>query len=226
MRYSIKELAKIFSVSIRTLHWYDEIGLLKPASYQESGYRIYEEPQLLLFQQILFFRELGFKIKEIKELLASTECEKITALSTKKESLEVTVKRLKNLIHTIDRTMLKIKNDTPHAYKGFTLDTYLGAEDANIDGEANDSFDTTLYRALELCLFQGLEPGSPKVQRLIHEHYKIAELFFNTNMEIYASLAQLYCVHPHFRNFFLPHEPKLIEFMGQAMRLYVQKDLS
>ena len=121
MRYSIKELAKIFSVSIRTLHWYDEIGLLKPASYQENGYRIYEEPQLLLFQQILFFRELGFKLKEIKELLASNECEKITRLSTKKETLEVTVKRLKNLIHTIDRIILKIKKIARMRIKGSPL---------------------------------------------------------------------------------------------------------
>jgi DNA-binding transcriptional MerR regulator len=59
MAYTVKKLAAISGVSVRTLHFYDEAGLLKPAYYGANGYRFYEEPQLLMLQQIRFFRELG-----------------------------------------------------------------------------------------------------------------------------------------------------------------------
>ncbi|WP_371218700.1 MerR family transcriptional regulator [Orientia tsutsugamushi] len=64
MAYTVKELAKISGVSVRTLHWYDEIGLLKPFSKRANNYR-YEEQQLLRLQQILFFKELGFALNDI-----------------------------------------------------------------------------------------------------------------------------------------------------------------
>ena len=71
MAYTVKELAQISGVSIRTLHWYDEVGLLNPAYHGSNGYRYYEEEQLLILQQILFFRELGFELKQIRKVLAS-----------------------------------------------------------------------------------------------------------------------------------------------------------
>ena len=62
MAYTVKKLAAISGVSVRTLHWYDEVGLLKPAYHGANGYRFYEEAQLLMLQQILFYRELGFEL--------------------------------------------------------------------------------------------------------------------------------------------------------------------
>ncbi len=67
MAYTVKKLAEISGVSIRTLHFYDEVGLLKPAYHGSNGYRFYEEEQLLILQQILFFRELGFELKQIQK---------------------------------------------------------------------------------------------------------------------------------------------------------------
>lgn len=72
MDYSIKKIAKLAGITIRTLHHYDTIGLLKPAYCNENGYRYYQEEQLLILQQILFFRELGFKLKDIKKVLYSS----------------------------------------------------------------------------------------------------------------------------------------------------------
>jgi DNA-binding transcriptional MerR regulator len=73
MAYTVKEVAGMSGISVRTLHFYDETGLLKPASYGTNGYRYYEEPQLLTLQQILFYRELGFGLKQIKEVLSRPE---------------------------------------------------------------------------------------------------------------------------------------------------------
>ena len=69
MGYTVKQVAGLSGISVRTLHFYDELGLLKPAHVSASGYRYYEEPQLLTLQQILFYRELGFELKEIKSML-------------------------------------------------------------------------------------------------------------------------------------------------------------
>ena len=76
MAYTVKQVAAMSGVSVRTLHFYDEMALLKPAYTKANGYRIYEEPQLLMLQQILFYRELGFELKRIKEILSQRKFEK------------------------------------------------------------------------------------------------------------------------------------------------------
>jgi DNA-binding transcriptional MerR regulator len=87
MAYTVAKLAQISGVSIRTLHWYDEVGLLKPAYYGSNGYRYYEEEQLLILQQILFFRELGFELKQIQRVLGRSDFDKRVALSSHREVL-------------------------------------------------------------------------------------------------------------------------------------------
>ena len=88
MAYTVTKLAKISGVSVRTLHWYDEVGLLKPAYYGSNGYRYYEEEQLLILQQILFFRELGFELKQIQKILGRSDFDKIAALSSHRKVLQ------------------------------------------------------------------------------------------------------------------------------------------
>ena len=70
MAYTVKQVAAVSGVTVRTLHFYDEMAQLKPAYTRTNGYRVYEEPQLLMLQQILFYRELGFELKRIKEILS------------------------------------------------------------------------------------------------------------------------------------------------------------
>ena len=76
MAYTVKQVAAMSGVSVRTLHFYDETALLKPAYTKANGYRIYEEPQLLMLQQILFYRELGFELKRIKRILGQAKFRK------------------------------------------------------------------------------------------------------------------------------------------------------
>src|SRR3954468_13081704 len=76
MAYTVKQVAAMSGVSVRTLHFYDEAGLLKPAYVGAHGYRFYEEPQLLTLQQILFYRELGFELKQIQRILGRADFEK------------------------------------------------------------------------------------------------------------------------------------------------------
>ena len=109
MAYTVMKLAKISGVSVRTLHWYDRVGLLKPAYHGDNGYRYYEEEQLLALQQILFFRELGFELKQIEKILKRSDFDRMKALSSHRQVLEKNVGRTKKLIKTIDRTIEHLK---------------------------------------------------------------------------------------------------------------------
>ncbi len=109
MAYTVKQVAAMSGVSVRTLHFYDETGLLKPARQGANGYRFYEEPQLLILQQILFYRELGFELKEIKRILERADFEKVAALESHRQVLEKSLIRTRSLLETIDKTIQHLK---------------------------------------------------------------------------------------------------------------------
>ena len=109
MAYTVKQVAAMSGVSVRTLHFYDETGLLKPAYHGANGYRFYEEPQLLTLQQILFYRELGFELKQIKRILGRADFEKVAALQSHRKVLQKNLARTRTLIETIDKTIQHLK---------------------------------------------------------------------------------------------------------------------
>ena len=94
MRYTVKRVAEMSGVSVRTLHFYDEVGLLKPAYLGANGYRFYEQTQLLMLQQIRFYRALGFELKRIKQIISRPDFDKIAALESHRKVLR------KNLAET------------------------------------------------------------------------------------------------------------------------------
>ena len=109
MAYTVKQVAAMSGVSVRTLHFYDETGLLKPAYLGANGYRFYEEPQLLKLQQILFYRELGFELKQIKKILGRRDFEIVAALQAHRKILAKNLTRTQTLIETIDKTVQHLK---------------------------------------------------------------------------------------------------------------------
>lgn len=123
--YTVKQVARISGVSVRTLHFYDEVGLLKPAYQAPNGYRFYEEPQLLTLQQILFYRELGFELKQIKDILRRPDFEKVAALMSHREVLEETLARTRTLLSTLDKTAEHLKGGkkmtNEEMFVGFTV---------------------------------------------------------------------------------------------------------
>ena len=109
MAYTVRQVAAMSGVSVRTLHFYDETALLKPAYTRANGYRVYEEAQLLMLQQILFYRELGFELKRIKRVLGQAKFQKAAALRSHRRVLEQNVTRTRTLIETIDKTIAHLK---------------------------------------------------------------------------------------------------------------------
>lgn len=105
MAYTVKAVSDLAGISIRTLHHYDEIGLVKPAHKTASGYRLYTEEDLERFQQVLFFRELGFSLKDIKEIVSRLDFDRRKALLDHRELLLDRQERLGRLVQSIDRTL-------------------------------------------------------------------------------------------------------------------------
>ena len=123
MSYTVNTLASLSGVTIRTLRFYDEIRLLAPAFVAENGYRYYEEQQLLRLQQILFFKELGFELKQIQEMLDNKDFDQIKALESHKKTLRANIKRMQTLVKTVDETVQqlqsKAKLNEAALFKGF-----------------------------------------------------------------------------------------------------------
>ncbi len=251
MAYAVKELAKLSGISVRTLHWYDEIGLLKPAYHAANGYRYYEEEQLLLLQQILFFKELGFSLDDIQKLLSQNDFDNLKALYAHRQTLEEDINRKHSLIATIDKTIQYLKGkDTMTAkefYYGFDSQKQNEHEKYLVDNNilSQDFLDECnakvkdwtenekrafiddiekIMNALIVCLEIKLEPSSKEVQDLIYQHYIWLERTWTPTKEKYLGLAQLYET-PEFRVFYDSRHPELFEYMIKAMHFYANKNL-
>jgi DNA-binding transcriptional MerR regulator len=129
---TVKQLAAISGVTVRALHYYDEVGLLKPAAVGANGYRLYGRDELLRLQRILFHRELGVPLSEIAELLDLEAGDQVSILRQHREKLAAERERYRILIETIDRTIADLNGEAPMAnadlYKGFSPEKQAGYE--------------------------------------------------------------------------------------------------
>jgi DNA-binding transcriptional MerR regulator len=160
MAYTVKQLAAMSGVSVRTLHFYDETGLLKPAYHGANGYRFYEEAQLLTLQQILFYRELGFELKQIKRILGRADFEKFAALQSHREVLQENLARTQTLIETIDKTIQHLKGTKKMKSEEMFLGFSVGAgkdrfdERIQLGGEPHDCKVSARDTNGAMCVFE------------------------------------------------------------------------
>jgi len=253
MAYTVTKLAKVSGVSVRTLHWYDEIGLLEPAYYGSNGYRYYEEEQLLTLQQILFFRDLGFELKQIQRLLERGDFDKIVALRTHREVLKKNVKRTKELIKTIDKTIDHLKGDMKmneqELFSGFSKEQQADYEKQIIErfgeqGKAHieeskhnakkwsktdeENFKkefNEICRELTRLLEKGCKPGDQEVQAAIHQHYVWLKKCWTPTKESYAAHGE-FIVDSDLRKAYEKYHSQLPEFISKAIQVYAERELS
>ncbi len=253
MNYTVKKLAQLSGVSTRTLRFYDEIGLLKPAFYGANQYRYYKEEQLLMLQQILFFRELGFPLNDIQRIMNSNEFDKIESLMAHKSILQSSLERTDTLIKTIDKTILHLRGTVImrdiEMYEGFDPvkqrehEQYLinkgtltqkeiDASWSKVQHWKKQDWDTVkqegddLNKALVLALTHHLTPDSETVQDLIQRHYSWVKNFWTPNHDTYIGLGQMYLDHQDFREFYTNYHPDLVTFLVEAMNIFAEKNLS
>lgn len=253
MAYTVKALAKLSGVSVRTLHWYDAIGLLKPDHIGANQYRYYQEAQLLRLQQILFFKELGLSLQDIQKMLMQNNFDNLKALYAHKATLEKEIARKKDLIATIEKTIQHLRGthtmSDKEFYYGFDsekqkeYEQYLvkhhgtAAEDLLMKSKKRtEKWDhnewenvknqgDAIHKALAAAIEQGLMPDSDVVQRIIQRHYAMVAQFYNASKEVYIGLTELYVQHPDFKKFFDVYHPNMIPFICEAMRYYADHNL-
>lgn len=122
MKYSVKKLAKLAGISVRTLHVYDQKNLLKPHGRTEAGYRYYGQDELYRLQQILFYKELDFSLDDIKKILDQPRFDAVKALQNQKHALKIRRERMDKILMTLDKTIDHLKRRTvmkpEELYKG------------------------------------------------------------------------------------------------------------
>lgn len=205
---TVNEVGKITGVSIRTLHYYDQIGLLTPADITESGYRLYDDTSLERLQQIMMFRELEFPLKEIKQILDSPEFDRGKALEQQIDLLELRCEHLKKLaalareikdkgekvmkFEAFDKQKIKEYEAEAKAKWGNT-DAYKEYEQ-NTEGAYNA--DIGLMKIFEeFGKYKELPPNNPEVKKLVDKlqnyitenYYKCTDVILISLGEIYAS---------------------------------------
>ncbi len=252
MAYTVNKLAKLSGVSARTLRFYDEIGLLKPAYVGDNDYRYYEEEQLLMLQQILFYRELEFPLNEIKRIISSANFDKIEALQSHKCILEQGLDRTKLMINTIDKTISHLRGiekmkdgelyygfdsekQTEHekylVEKGIVTQKFMDECNAKIKDWTNDqkrAFITDMEKIMADLIVEmenKSQPSDTAVQALMRKHYTWLELTWTPNKESYIGLTHLYQT-PEFRKFYDDRHPKLLGFFIEAMKIFSERELS
>ena len=254
VNYSVKQIARLAGVSVRTLHLYDQIGLLKPAVRTLAGYRQYGQEELLKLQQILFYRELDMPLKEIAAILSDPHFDLIRALAGHKTALLARRNRLNILLKTIDKTIINLKNKTMNnleelyegmpkeqaeAWRKETMDKWgedivLRSENAFLE---MDKLDLDRLKAdqkdiaHQLQLLRDQKPESDVVQEQIARHYANIRSFWGVSdptdlrAETYKGLAELYVADERYTATNGKTDPEFAAFMRSGMLYFADNKL-
>lgn len=208
---TVNEVSKVTGVSVRTLQYYDKIGLLKPAQYTEAGYRLYDDNALETLSQILLFRELEFPLKDIKEIIQSPGFDRSKALSQQIELLTLKKEHIENLIDLAKGIkMIGVRNLTFDVFDTGKIDEYAArakaswgttpaykefeekskgrtrTEDQKINVQFMDIF-------AEFGAIRDKDPASPEAQALVKKLQDfITRYFYTCTREILSGLGKMY----------------------------------
>ena len=164
---TVKEISKITGISIRTLRYYDEIGVLKPARVTEAGYRLYDEQELEKLQEILFYKELEIPLSDIKKIMENPKYDKQKALVVQKSLLERKRNRLNGIIELIDDVM---KGVNTMSFGAFTEEDVKKIIDHSLELQSKESLDAIIEQ------FGSLENYRASMEENLKDESRAAEL--------------------------------------------------
>ena len=233
---TVKEVSRITGVSVRTLHHYDAIGLLRPTQVTESGYRLYDDTALQRLQTILFFRELEFPLQEIKDILDTPNFDPREALADQIHLLELRKQHLENLIaharkiHKTGVIDLNFKPFDKHEMDAYAAEAKAkwGKTEAYQEYEKKSSGkdvqngDALMAIFAEIGAVRHLDPAAPEVQALVGKiQNHITAHFYNCTNPILAGLGQMYVADERFKaNIDRAGGEGTAEFAAKAIEIY------
>ncbi|MDS1003889.1 MerR family transcriptional regulator [Clostridium sporogenes] len=249
MHYKIKEVADMAGISVRMLHHYDKIGLLKPESVSAAGYRLYSDENLDRLQQILFFKELNFSLQEIKIILDSPNFDKKEALNTHRQLLLEKKIRLEKIIQSVDKTISSMegefKMDKKEMFNVFEM-TEIEEHQRKYSEEVKEKYgNTSVYKESNkktskytkedwrnimkdwdeiykrLASLMDESPDNKEVQESIHQFREhISENFYDCTPEIFRGLGELYVNDERFTANIDKYKTGLSKFLREAINVY------
>lgn len=243
--YTVKQLSNLAGITIRTLHHYDQIGLLKPTLVGANGYRYYGDEALYRLQQILFYRYLDMPLDEINRILGRRDFDVLSALAEHRSSLEAEIRRMRCLISTIDETIDHLKGNAKMNPKKL-FEGFSEAEQEKHAEEAAQQWDPETVHAsnrrwksysadekrrildegnalyADLVAVKAKGAGSKEVQAVIARWHAHLQHFWSPKDDQLLGLADLYDDDPRFRANYDKFAPGLSEFMREAVKVYVK----
>ncbi len=250
--YTVSEVARLSGVSVRALHHYDEIGLLKPGHVGENGYRYYGQEELLRLQQILFHRELGFRLEAIARILDDPGFDHAAALRAHRAVLLAQAQRYRQLVRTL--AALEGKNDMNDkaVFRGFSAEkqaaheawltdrfgegvrTEIEGSKQRMHAQSQGQFDglvaeiETLEGELAKAMADGLPADSASVSALIAQHHAWIGRSWNRvpTAEAYRNLALIYEDNPDFRARYEGRAVGFTEYLVEAVRAFAARELA
>ncbi|UJL46800.1 MerR family transcriptional regulator [Virgibacillus sp. NKC19-16] len=242
----VKEVADLVGISVRTLHHYDEIGLLTPENTTKSGYRLYSQDDLETLQQILFFRELGFPLKKIKQIINRPSFNQHEALELHRKMLLEKRNRLDHMIQTIDKTIRYTKGEIQMSdkekFEGFDFSHNPYEQEArerwgdkaveasntkviNMSKDEKNAFEAefnAIYRKLAEIRYE--PPESDVAQEEIKAWYDFLNRIGNYSLDAFKGLGQMYVDDERFTKNIDQFGDGLAVFMRDAMAVYADRN--
>lgn len=241
----ISEVAKLTGITVRTLHYYDEIGLLRPSEITEAGYRIYRDEDLKKLQEILFFRELEFSLNDVRKILSSPGYDREYALRQHKNLLLQKRSRIDDLIALVDKTL---RGEPDMSFQQFDKTTYENSKKAYA-AEARERWGNTapyaeyqqkvrssgtekmdaLGEESHVLLAQfgeirNIAPSAPEAQSLVKKWQDyITANFYTCTKPILSCLGQMYVTDERFTQNIDRHGEGTAEFMAAAIDIFCQE---
>ncbi|MBQ3403945.1 MAG: MerR family transcriptional regulator [Oscillospiraceae bacterium] len=237
MKMRIKQFADMAGVSVRTLHYYDEIGLLRPAETDKwTGYRFYDGDSLARMQEIMFFRELGFTLNSISDILSSPDYDRGRALLEHKKLLIMKKERLERLIAAVDdavkgEIVMKAFDNTAFEQYRAEVKKRWGETEAYAQyveksrgrrGEKQNEMLVGMDEILgkfALCMKSGDSPDSGSAQELVKELQGfISANFYDCTDQILAGLGEMYVADERFRENIDRHGQGTAQYISRAIQ--------
>ncbi|KOY81439.1 MerR family transcriptional regulator [Lysinibacillus macroides] len=253
MEYTIQELANLSGVSTRTLRYYDEIGLLKPARTNEAGYRFYRQFEVDMLQQILFYRALDMKLSTIQDIIQAPNFQHFKALKAHQAALLKRKQQLEEILQTVEKTIQSIEEEQPMSneekFKGFK-EKLIADNEKQYGQEIREKYGDETVDASNAKLMNMTEQQYQEMQQLEQQMFErlaeamelgdatsdiameVAELhkrwlsftWKEYSKEAHAGLAQMYIADERFAAYYNERSTAgAVQFLRDAIIAYTSK---
>lgn len=250
MYYKIKEVADLSGVSVRMLHYYDRIGLLKPEKVTDAGYRLYTDESLKKLSQILFYKELDFSLEEIKDIICSTPASRqevlklqLQLLSRKRDKIDALIRAIEKSVASLEEEedirdnliftpfdLAKISRNKEQLKKDLMTHLFVSEEDCGAKTSEYTSEDWTIVMTGMDNLLRKIAdkadkgPSDPEIQQLIGEFKEyINDNLIKCDVGTLKTLGALYVDNPLYRSHMEQYGKDFPEFLKNAIELYAAK---